>query len=158
MSRNPCSALSLQVTLDDNLTGDGFPGSAHNERVSQMAIMFAHEKFFRSSRTFRGPQKVVDHIPRTRNGEAKRLPCPRPKDHTAASLREPACLQCRPRRSYSQSSVLKPLVGTLQCCPSFAGGWFCMATVSETLTTSAPNKIVILELLVGSELIWSLQR
>jgi hypothetical protein len=37
-------ALSLQMTLDDNLTGDGFPGSAHNETVSQMAIMSAHEE------------------------------------------------------------------------------------------------------------------
>jgi hypothetical protein len=49
-----------------------------------MAIMSAHEKFFRSSRTFHAPQKVVDHIPRTRNGEGKWLACPRPKDHTAA--------------------------------------------------------------------------
>jgi hypothetical protein len=85
--------------------------------VSQMAIISAHEKFFRSSRTFRGPQKGVDHIKRIRKGEGKRLACPRPKDHPAASL--PKTDQ---KQSYSESRVLKPLVGTLQQCPSVAGG------------------------------------
>jgi hypothetical protein len=36
-----------------------FLRSAHNESLSQMAITSAHEKFFRSSRIFRGPTNDV---------------------------------------------------------------------------------------------------
>jgi hypothetical protein len=36
-----------------------FPRSAHNERVSQTTIISVHEKFFQSSRTFRGPTNDV---------------------------------------------------------------------------------------------------